>query len=109
MNIFLLQVVLASKKRQEEAFKILRLLTGPTRVQPGCLACCIFQQEPTQKQLRVCLIEKWKTQEHLERHIRSEDFRKVLAVIDMASELPDIEFHTVSQTTGMELIQTLRG
>ena len=109
MNIFLLQVALASKKQQEEAFNILRLLVGPTRAQPGCLACCIFQQEPTHKKFRAGLIEKWETRKDLERHIRSEDFRMALAVIDMASELPDIEFHTVTQSQGMELIQALRG
>jgi quinol monooxygenase YgiN len=109
MNLFLLRVVFASKKQQEEALKILRLLTGPTQVQPGCLTCEVFQQEPTQQPLRLCLLEKWETQERLERHIRSEQFRKVLAVMDLANEPPEIEFNTVSQTQGMELIQALRG
>ena len=109
MNIFLLQVVLASKKQQEEVLKILRLLVGPTQVHPGCLVCRVYQQEQTQKKLRVCLLEKWETQEDLERHIRSEDFRKVLAVMDMASKPPEIEFDTVSESGGMEIIQALRG
>ena len=109
MNLFLLRVVLASQKHQEEALKILRRLTGPTQVQPGCLACDVFQQEPTQEQPQVCFLEKWETQEHLERHIRSEAFRKVLAVMDLGCEPPDIEFDTMSRTQGMELIQTLRG
>ena len=109
MNILLLRVAFASKEHQEEAVKILHLLTGPTQVQPGCLACEVFQQEPTRKPLRVCFLEKWETQERLERHIRSEDFRKVLAVMDLACEPPEIEFDTISQTQGMELIQALRG
>ena len=109
MNLFLLRVVLASQKHQEEALKILRLLMGPTQVQPGCLACEVFQQEPTQKPLQVYFLEKWETQDHLERHIRSEAFRKVLAVMDLGCEPPEIEFDTVSQTRGMELIQALRG
>ena len=108
MNIFLLRVVFASKKQQEEALKILRLLTGPTQVQPGCLVCEVFQQESTQKPLRVCLLEKWETQERLEQHIRSEQFRKVLAVMDLACEPPEIEFDTVSESGGMEIIQALR-
>ena len=109
MNLFLLRVVLTSQKHQEEALKILRRLTGPTQVQPGCLACEVFQQEPTQQPLQVCFLEKWETQERLEQHIRSEHFRKVLAVMDLGCEPPEIEFDTVSQTQGMELIQVLRG
>jgi quinol monooxygenase YgiN len=110
MNIFVLQIVLSSKKQQEEVFQILRLLAGPTQVQPGCLACQVYQEVPTQKKRRVLLLETWETQEALERHICSENFRKVLTVMDLASEPPEIEFYTVvSQTQGMEFIQALRG
>jgi hypothetical protein len=40
---------------------------------------------------------------------QSEHFCNVLAVMDLGCEPPEIEFDTVSQTQGMELVQALRG
>jgi hypothetical protein len=44
----------------------------------------------------------------LERHIASDEFRKIMAMIDMAVELPEISFHTVSSTIGFELVEKIR-
>jgi quinol monooxygenase YgiN len=55
------------------------------------------------------LLEEWKSREGLEQHIRSDDFRTILAVMDLAIEPPEIKFVTASNTAGMELIEELRG
>ena len=44
----------------------------------------------------------------LEKHIRSEEFRKILALMDMASESPEIFFYTVSSSEGFELIEKVK-
>ena len=53
--------------------------------------------------------EVWKTQEDLDRHLRSEDYRHLLLVTEMALEPPEIQFKTVSHSAGLEIIERARG
>lgn len=43
------------------------------------------------------------------RHIRSNDYRNVLAVMEIASGPPEIKFVEALETDGMELIGEIRG
>ncbi len=55
------------------------------------------------------LIEEWESREALDRHVRSDHYRKILAAMDLASEPPDIRFCCVALIAGMERIEELRG
>ncbi len=105
MITFTLRLVIPPKKR-EEIIKTLRLLMGPTQVQSDCLKFQCYQDIEDENVL--LLLEEWKTQSALERHIRSKDYRMLLAIMDMANEPPGIEFNEVAHTSGMELIQAVR-
>jgi len=54
------------------------------------------------------LIEEWDSMEEAEQHIRSEEFRKIMAIMDMAVEPPEISFHTISSTMGFEFVEKTR-
>jgi quinol monooxygenase YgiN len=53
-------------------------------------------------------VEDWQTEEDLQRHIRSDDYRKFLALIDLSSEPPELTFHRVSETFGIEYLSRVR-
>jgi hypothetical protein len=50
----------------------------------------------------------WRTQDDLLRHLRSEHYKRLLILMDFGSEPPLIEFHTVSETKGLDLIENAR-
>jgi hypothetical protein len=54
------------------------------------------------------LLEEWTSPEALYSHIRSDDFRKVLALMDLAATAPDLSFLTVSSAKGFDLVAELR-
>jgi quinol monooxygenase YgiN len=54
-------------------------------------------------------MEEWHTQEDFERHLRSEAYRTLLEVMELAREAPIVQFHTVVQTVGIEAIYAARG
>ena len=54
------------------------------------------------------LIEEWTSPEALYSHIRSDDFRKILAAMDLAATTPDLSFLTVSSARGFDLVAELR-
>ena len=77
-----------------------------TRFQPGCRACVLLADCDDHRKLT--LWEEWETQEELERHLCSADYRLVLAAIDLSQEPPHIQFDTVTMRRGFEFIAGVR-
>jgi hypothetical protein len=50
----------------------------------------------------------WQNEGDLERHLRSERYRDVLLVMEMALRHPEVRFNTVSASTGFETIEKAR-
>ena len=79
---------------------------GPVSVQPGCRSTHLYTHFA--KLGDFVLIEEWNSPEALHSHVRSDDFRKVLALMDLAATAPDLSFLTVSSARGFDLVAELR-
>ncbi len=89
-----------------EVREILCAMVERTRVSPGCLGCEIYQDL---LDTSVLLFEQWwKDQGDLDRHLRSNSYRRVILVMEMAIEYPLIRFNEIIKTTGMETIRNSR-
>lgn len=89
-----------------QAREILCAIVERTRVHPGCLGCDVYQDllDPV-----VLMFEEWwKSSEDLNQHLRSESYRRVILVMELAAEYPVIRFSEVTKTTGMETIRNSR-
>jgi quinol monooxygenase YgiN len=100
-----LRIVVPPAKRNE-VVRTLNSLLGPTQVQPGCISCRIYSEVEDKNVL--ILLEEWNSQADVDRHLRSNDYKKVLAVMDMSNTQPEIKFNTISDTKGMETIEAAR-
>ncbi|MGA8242580.1 MAG: hypothetical protein WB818_18530, partial [Desulfobacterales bacterium] len=60
------------------------------------------------KEGALMLAQIWENQSDLERHLRSDRFRTVLLVVEMATEYPEVRFDVIESTSGMETIQRVR-
>jgi quinol monooxygenase YgiN len=105
MVITLLRVA-ASPNKQEAVLEILRSVIDLTWGLPGCMGCVCYE-EP-KKEGSVLYMEQWESKEDLYRHIQSDLYLRLISVMEMAVEAPEIRFHEVSKSMGMELIETLR-
>lgn len=85
----------------------LAALVGPTQVQPGCLRCTLLRD--AEDPLAFELVEEWATRADLDRHLRSEDCRRLLAAIDRAHAPPELRIHTLAACDGIEAIAAARG
>ena len=90
-------------ERRSDLLETMRGMLEPVRVERGCLSYCLY--EDVEDKNTFILVEEWKTQNDLERHIRTDSQRRILALMDLLSEQPELQFNTVSQTAGMELIE----
>ena len=90
----------------EQLLRALVAWAGPTAVESGCLSCKIFQEHCAPQ--AYCYQAQWRTQEDLLRHIRTEHYKKLLALMELGTTPPLVEFHTVTDTKGMALIERTR-
>lgn len=93
----------APPDKRDEFLRALRLLMGPVGVESGCLSCHVYRNAESENEL--IITQEWATQADLDHHLRTDDFRKVLIMLELSSEPPDICFHTIIHTAGIEVIE----
>jgi len=89
-----------------EVLKILRSVAELCRDDPGCLSCHIY--EDLQKKNVLMLEQVWRSEEDLRHHLRSDEYRNLLLVLELALKQPEIKFNTISSSTGIETIEKAR-
>ena len=105
MDLVTIRVTIPPAKRGE-ALRILRSIAEMNRVQLSCVSCRIYQD--VQDSNVLMFEERWTNEEDMEDHLRSDEFRNLLMVLEMALESPDIRFDTISDSTGIETIEKAR-
>jgi quinol monooxygenase YgiN len=98
--------ILTAPRARAEVVRTLVAQLGLTRVQPGCLKCDLYQDVEDSEV--ITLVEEWDSQAELSLHLRSEDYRAVLAAIELSREQPEIHFDTVIRRAGLEMIVAAR-
>lgn len=92
--------------RRQEMIDVFWLIIGPIRAQPGCLSCGLYQEIGDGDQM--LYMEAWETQGHLERHMRSSRYERLLAVMDASVQEPVLRYQTISSVTGLEYLEAVR-
>ena len=93
-------------ENQSEALEILGSTIEQTQFEPGCVSCRLYRGvEDTRA---IMLEELWISDEDVQHHLQSEKYRKILLVVEMAAEPPEIRFDTIDHSTGVERIEQAR-
>ena len=90
----------------EELRRALIAWVGPTEVEPGCIKCQILQEANDPQVFSYGA--HWRSEHDLLRHVRSEHYKRLLALMDLGDRPPLVEFHTVGETRGLDLIERAR-
>jgi quinol monooxygenase YgiN len=93
-------------QKRGEALRILKKVAEQCRDDPGCLRLHIY--EDLQEDRVLVLEQAWSSEESLEHHLRSDEYRNLLLVLEMAVKQPEIRFETISSSTGIETIEKAR-
>ena len=105
MIVVILRIKTASVHRAE-IVELIRAIIGPTEAQSSCSLCRFYSE--TDDDDALVLLQEWRSQEDLDRFIRSHDFKRVLAAMDQGNRAPEFCVNTVSSKAGMELVEKLR-
>ena len=90
-----------------EALRMLRSFGGSLCLRPACTGFDLL--EDLQEEGAYMLVERWSSIEGLQRHIRSDGFRRLLDVMDMAERRPEFRLEETRPVEGIELLTLIRG
>jgi quinol monooxygenase YgiN len=93
-------------QKSGEVLKILRPVVELCRDDPGCLSCHLYGD--LQDKNVLMLEEIWKSEENLGHHLRSDEYRNLLLILEVALEQPEIRFDTILSSTGIDTIEKAR-
>jgi quinol monooxygenase YgiN len=93
-------------KDMEHAVRLLLSVRRNIQAKRGCRACEIGMDAADPGMVHY--LEEWESAEHFHRHVRSEEFRRVLIAVDLCCEEPRIVIGNLSGHIGMEFLRRLR-
>lgn len=93
-------------EKQKEALEIIGAMIEEIQFEAGCISCRLYRCVKDQR--AIMLEEFWSCEEDVRRHLRSKKFGRILLVMEMALEFPEIRFDTVSESSGVETIENVR-
>ena len=76
---------------------MLRVLMGHATARAGCAGFSLYQDATNEEALTIC--DRWVTREDLDEHIRSAEYRLLLAVIDLSVITSGHQLRRVSSTS----------
>jgi len=92
--------------KRKEARSILASMIGRIRLEEGCLSCRLYQDAIGGQSLM--FEEIWSDEKGFREHLRSDEFRNVLLVVEMASKPPEIHFDRIARSVGIGAIKDER-
>ena len=101
MTVFTMRVIMPPTLRSQ-LINSLGALLEPTRVQPGCLGCRLYIDHDHPD--AITLTEEWSSLTELERHLDSDVRKTLVAVLELSTELPQVQIDTIIRRTGPALV-----
>jgi quinol monooxygenase YgiN len=99
--------IAAGPTQRQEVMGALRSLMGPMRVEPGFLDCRLYEDVTAEGVFS--MVEEWATPADFKRHLRTKAYRLMMMIMELSAVPPEVRFHEVSRTMGMEAIHAARG
>jgi quinol monooxygenase YgiN len=89
--------------RRQDMVTLVETLLAPTRVEPGCESCrpYVDAEDPS----ALTLIEEWSSQPALERHLRSDARKRLIATMEMSHPAPQVHCDTVVRRDGLAALE----
>ena len=93
-------------KKYDEAIQILHSIIERTKAETGCINCSVLLNKNSDG--LVIYEEQWRNNECLQYHLRSDEYKNILLVMEMATTKPEIRFDTITDSSGVETIEKAR-
>ena len=91
---------------ESKIIDVLDSMQGLVTTKADCQGCFLTVEAITGKS--IYYMERWRTREALDRHLRSPLYRQILEVIELSRTTPTFEFLEVKELGGLSLVEQAR-
>jgi quinol monooxygenase YgiN len=98
--------IFVSPETRVEAIEIIDSIIERIRVSSGCISYGAYHDVWGENSIMI--IEEWQSRADLDRFICSDEYRYILALIELSNKSPEIHFYEFSKIGGLEIIEKLR-
>ena len=98
--------IYAAPGHEHTVIDVLDSLRGPITANADCLDCAILVDSDGTG--AVCYLEKWRTYDALQQHLRSALFDRVLAAMELSHQPPDVMFYDATEAGSLGLVEQAR-
>ena len=91
----------------QDLLDALRFATTIPAAEPGCRSSSIWREAGTSS--AVLLMEEWESPQAMERHMSSQAFRRLLAVLELSRTPPEIRYVQSSRLRGVDWMRQVLG
>lgn len=99
--------IFPSPQRRRHVLTLLRSVQRFLLATSGCRCCRICQEDGSEN--AILYIECWESEPAFEQHLRSELYRRVLEAMELSSHAPELLYHHIAASKGIERLGALRG
>jgi len=92
--------------QRQDLLKTLKSLCAQTEGRQGCVECLLCVEE--KPRCGIFSMQRWESPEDFRRYLRSDLYRKVLALMEVPDVAPELQFYYVTQTSGLEAVEEAR-
>src|SRR5262245_38929978 len=103
-SVFALYRLTYGKEGPTSLIEALRAATPGAGLEPGCRSSRILLDVDDDPR-GVVLLEEWDTPAAFERHMRTPGFRRLLAVLELSFERPEITYVEANRARGLDWIE----
>lgn len=93
-------------KKMEQAVQLLLSAVGCTESKSECEECLVARDAVDAGRIRYS--EAWNTESAFKRHVKSDEFRRVLVAMELSLEEPRVLLGNLCVQNGMAYLQKLR-
>jgi len=94
-------------ENESKIIEVLDSIQALLATNADCLAC-IFTAATGAASKSICYMERWRTREALDRHLRSHLYYRVLEAMELSRKPPTVEFSEMKDIGGLEMIADAR-
>jgi quinol monooxygenase YgiN len=95
-----------SPDKRDGALEIIKSITGLLNLEPGVVNWRIYR-DLNNKQV-ITLVQEWESQTDLDNYIRSKEYNKILALMEISNRQPELHFYDVNRISGLEFVESVR-
>ena len=93
-------------ENRKELMQTFRSLSDSNRCANGCKSCRIYREIGNEE--AVIFIQEWDSRNHLDKHLRSDEFAVMVGAMSLLEQPDTVEFQVLDQVDGSRSVEAIR-